>query len=140
MQAELREVQGDGYEGVDPSDFGLVADVGLMRARAAVEPERHLLLAVLTDAIIRYQALATVPEGMRRRELAEAERWILSSDRRWPCSFVNVCEALDIEPAALRRALVSRWRARAPQRTRSTARRSLLKTRRTSAAPAATRE
>jgi len=38
MQAKLREIEGDGYEGVDPSDFGIIADVGTMRARATVEP------------------------------------------------------------------------------------------------------
>jgi len=127
MQAELREIQGDGYEGVDPSDFGLIADVGLLRARATVEPERNLLLAVLTDAIIRYQALATVAGAARRRDLGEAERWLFSNDRRWACSFVNVCEALGIAPDALRRQLV-RWRAAQVRRqTRGSARRSLLR-------------
>ena len=131
MQAELRMMEGDGYEGVDPSDFGLVADVGVMRARAAVEPERNLLLAVLTDAIVRYQALATVPDGARRRDLGEAERWISSNDRQWPCSFVNVCEALGIEPTGLRGALGT-WRdAHAPRRAGGSARRSLLKSRHT---------
>jgi hypothetical protein len=127
MQAELREIQGDGYEGVDPSDFGMIADVGLLRARATVEPERNLLLAVLTDAIIRYQALATVAGAARRRDLGEAERWLFSNDRRWACSFVNVCEALGIAPDALRRQLV-RWRAAQVRRqTRGSARRSLLR-------------
>jgi hypothetical protein len=131
MQAELREIEGDGYEGVDPSDFGIIADIGLMRARAAVEPERNLLLAVLTDAIIRYQALAGLPDGARKRDLGESERWLFSNDRRWPYSFVNVCEALEIAPSALRRQLV-RWRAAqaASRRHRGPARRSLLKSRR----------
>ena len=131
MQAELREIEGDGYEGVDPSDFGIIADVGITRARATVEPERNLLLAVLTDAIIRYQALAGVSDGARKRDLGEAERWLFSNDRRWPYSFVNVCEALEIAPSALRRQLV-RWRAAqaARRRNRGAARRSLLKTRR----------
>jgi hypothetical protein len=126
MQAELREIQSDGYEGVDPSDFGVIADVGLLRARATVEPERNLLLAVLTDAIIRYQALATA-NAASRRELGEAERWLFSNDRRWLCSFVNVCEALGIVPEALRRQLV-RWRAaQVRRRTHGSARRSLLR-------------
>jgi hypothetical protein len=131
MQAELRAMDSDGYEGVDPSDFGLVADVGRMRARAVVEPERNLLLAVLTDAIVRYQALATVSDAARRRDLGEAERWISSNDRQWPCSFVNVCEALGIEPTALRGALAT-WRdAHVPRRTGGSARRTLLRTRQT---------
>jgi hypothetical protein len=131
MQAELREIAGDGYEGVDPSDFGIIADIGLLRARATVEPERNLLLAVLTDAIIRYQALAGLPDGPRKRDLGESERWLFSNDRRWPYSFVNVCEALELAPSALRRQLV-RWRAAqaASRRNRGAARRSLLKSRR----------
>ena len=130
MQAELRQIAGDGYEGVDPSDFSMIADVGLLRARAAAEPERNLLLAVLTDAIVRYQALAGVVAVTRRRELGEAERWLFSNDRRWPYSFVNVCEALEIAPTALRRQLVQ-WRAtHAARRGRNSARRSLLKSRR----------
>lgn len=129
MQAELREIQSDGYDGIDPSDFGVIADVGLLRARATVEPERNLLLAVLTDAIIRYQALATANMA-RRRDLGESERWLFSNDRRWACSFVNVCEALSIAPDALRRQLV-RWRAAHVRRqTRGSARRSLLRSNR----------
>lgn len=129
MQAELRVLERDGNEGVDPSDFGLVADVGLMRARAVVEPERNLLLAVLTDAIVRYQALACTSDIGRRRDLGEAERWLLSNDRQWPYSFVNVCEALGIEPTSLRGALASWREAHAPRRTGGSARRSLLRTR-----------
>src|ERR1700752_1762596 len=70
-----------------------------------VQPERTLLLAVLTDAIQRYRRLATI-QGARRRELSEAAGWILSNDREWPYSFVNVCEALGIEPSRLRHAVV----------------------------------
>ena len=91
---------------------------------ALAEPERRLLLAVLVDAIVRFQRLASAPPGVRRRELLEAERWIRSDDHVWPCSFVNVCEALDLAHAPLRRALL-RWRAAAVSGRRTT-RRKLL--------------
>ena len=58
-----------------------------------------------------------------RHDLLEAERWIRSDDRSWPCSFVNVCEALDIAHEPLRRAVL-KWRT-TPMRKRVT-RRGLL--------------
>jgi hypothetical protein len=94
--------------------------------RAGTEPERRLLLAILTDAIVTFQARAASPRRGARREFEEAARWLFSEDRTWPCSFVNVCEALGIEPAPLRRALIE-WRQRhdATARVRA-ARRRLL--------------
>jgi hypothetical protein len=55
----------------------------------------------------------------------EAERWIRSDDREWPCSFVNICEALDIAYAPLRRAML-RWRRQASPSGRRVTRRGLL--------------
>jgi hypothetical protein len=66
------------------------------RALEAAEPERRLLLAVLCDAIVVFQKRAVGFEGPASRSTNEAERWILSDDRRWLFSFVNVCDALDI--------------------------------------------
>jgi hypothetical protein len=56
----------------------------------------------------------------------EAERWILSDDRRWLYSFVNVCEALELAHEPLRRALIAwRWRVATAKRSPA-ARRRLL--------------
>jgi len=70
-----------------------------------LHPERRLMLAVLYEALIDYE------RGMRgdlkdepwvfRRVLA----WFRSDDTRWPYSFVNVCEAVGLSPAAVRSAL-----------------------------------
>jgi hypothetical protein len=109
LQANLRSIEFEFTDGIDPTDFALAPEAEGSKIRACCEPERNLLLAVLTDAILHYRALATTPEGTRRRELAESERWILSNERDWPFSFLNVCEALGIEPQPLRRGLV-RWR------------------------------
>jgi hypothetical protein len=43
-----------------------------------------------------------------RRHLAEVEAWFASDDHVWPCSFVNLCHALDLEADAVRSRLV-RW-------------------------------
>ena len=101
----------------------------LCRGSEPVQPERRLMLAVLSDAIVLFQTGGS--QLARHHDVADAHRWILSDDRRWPYSFVNVCEALEIAPSALRRQLV-RWRAAqaARRRNRGAARRSLLKTRR----------
>ncbi|MCC6764551.1 MAG: hypothetical protein IT293_07795 [Deltaproteobacteria bacterium] len=92
------------------------------------QPERRLLFAILADAIVRVRRLATAPRHAAI-ELREAERWIRSDDREWPCSFVNVCEALDIEPAPLRRAVLA-WRRAAGGRTNVTRRTLMAKKRR----------
>lgn len=102
---------------VDPTD----GEVHVVNHIA--EPERRLFFAVLTDAIVRFRRLVEAPHAAMRQECLEAERWIRSADREWPCSFVNVCEALDIEPEPLRQALL-RWRR--PGGARRSTRRSLM--------------
>ncbi|MEB2285512.1 MAG: hypothetical protein B6D46_16170 [Polyangiaceae bacterium UTPRO1] len=95
------------------------------RALEVAAPERRLLLAVLCDAIVVFQR-RIVGMGAAPAPRCEAERWILANDRRWPFSYVNVCEALGIAPEPLRRALVAwRWRAAAASRSPA-ARRRLL--------------
>ena len=103
---------------VDPTD-DIGADV-----RHVSQPERRLLFAVLADAIVRFRRLATAPRHATR-ELMEAERWIRSDDREWPCSFVNICEALDIAYGPLRRAVLQ-WRRSATTDERRVTRRDLL--------------
>jgi hypothetical protein len=71
-----------------------------------VPPEQRLMLAVLEDA------LGILVAGPRRttnaRTFWDTRNWVLDDDRGWPFSFVNVCEALDIDPARLRRRLAAR--------------------------------
>jgi hypothetical protein len=69
-------------------------------------PERRLLLAVLVDAILCVRRLAAPSSQAARRAGAEAKRWISSDDRVLPCSFVNVCDSLDLAYQPLRRALL----------------------------------
>ena len=98
----------------------------LTRTPSGSEPERRLLLAVLTDAIVTFQAHAASTQRARRRLFDDAARWLFSDDRAWPCSYVNVCEALGIEPSGLRRALLD-WRAcQEPRSSVRAARRRLL--------------
>ena len=65
-------------------------------------PEQRLMAAVLEDAMREL----TRPEGgwfgARARRRAELEAWFASDDVAWPFSFVNVCEALDLDVARFR--------------------------------------
>jgi hypothetical protein len=82
-----------------------------LKRKAQADGERRLMLAILEDAVDCFQKYAMVKDGRGRQLFAEAEQWFLSDDRRWPFSFVNVCEALEIQPQFLRRGLLS-WKSR----------------------------
>ena len=95
----------------------------LCRRSEPIQPERRLMLAVLSDAIVLVQTHG--PRTTLHRDLEDARRWILSDDRRWPFSFVNVCETLGIAFEPLRRALL-KGREGPPSVQRTAARRRLL--------------
>lgn len=95
----------------------------LYRRSEPLQPERRLMLAVLSDAIVLFQTRG--PRTTLHRDLEDARRWVLSDDRLWPFSFVNVCETLGIAFQPLRRALL-KSRAGPSSIQRSAARRRLL--------------
>jgi len=75
--------------------------------------EKRLMLAVLTDAI---DILMKGP-GMkdpRRTVFEETVAWFTRDDADWPCSFVNVCDALGIDARAVRDAIRRRMPRRHP--------------------------
>jgi hypothetical protein len=76
---------------------------------ASLQPEKRLMLAVLEDAVGTFQKYATAPGRRARRLFAEAEEWFNSDDGTWPFAFVNVCQAIGLEPLYLRGGL-HRWR------------------------------
>ena len=64
--------------------------------------ETKRMQAILDDAfhVCVVQSHAETP---RARHLFEDTRaWFASDDRRWPVSFLNVCDHLDLDPAAVR--------------------------------------
>jgi hypothetical protein len=78
-------------------------------ARLAL-PQRRLMIAVLQTVIDDVQGsahrrAAGAHGAADRRELERAQAYIASSDRSWPFSFENVCEAVGVDPGALRRGL-----------------------------------
>ena len=74
-------------------------------------PEKHLMLAVLEDAVRVFQKHCLSPMGSRgRKDFEEDERWIASNSTRRPLSFKNICDALDLNPAYIRDGL-EKWRS-----------------------------
>lgn len=82
------------------------------RRRFHLEPERVLMLAVLQDAVFCFQDHAVAKCKRKQSLYRDAEEWISSTDRSYPFSFENVCEALGFEPDYLREGLM-RWKRKA---------------------------
>jgi hypothetical protein len=74
-------------------------------------PHRQLMAAVLQTAVddywdsVRPRSAGYGTLGARRRS-RRARSYVLSNDRMWPFSFENLCDALDLDAATLRRALL----------------------------------
>ena len=69
---------------------------------------KALMLAVLEDGIASYL-------GGHERRRSEAERWIASSGDTSPFGFAVICEALGLQPAAVRQVLKRLRAARVAQ-------------------------
>jgi len=73
--------------------------------RRQLTPERRLMIAVLEDAIQCVTKHRFAMDGPRRRLFAEETQWLLSEDTQWPYSFECICDALDLDAAAVREGL-----------------------------------
>lgn len=82
------------------------------------QPEKRLLAAVLQSAIAESKNLigsisgcATKEDSRRARDRCReaAQAWIRSTARVDLMDFEPLCEALGLEPSAVRRALVEQW-------------------------------
>jgi hypothetical protein len=74
----------------------------------------HLALrwAVLADALNCLIKASKRKDGKREQRLAkETAEWVFTDEFDWPFSFVNICTALRIDPAYIRRGLL-RWMQR----------------------------
>lgn len=92
-----------------------------IRRKVALEPERHLMLAVLEDTIVCYQKNLYARTSKKRAEFAEAEAWIMNQDDKALFSFESICHTLGIEPGYLRRGLAEWTKAKAKARAAATA-------------------
>ena len=69
--------------------------------------EAELAAAVLKLAFEDLQKHRQATDTRRRRAFRDAYVWIKSDERRWPFSFLNVCDMLDLPPQMLRAKLLT---------------------------------
>jgi hypothetical protein len=75
------------------------------------QPELRLMAAVLEDAISCLSIKTRPVTARQQKQLEDARQWFAAEDdSEWIFSFKNICEALGIDPAYLRRGLI-RWAA-----------------------------
>ena len=82
------------------------------RPSAALPPEKRLMLAVLKAALLDLQRSAGARTTLARRRADEVDTWFAADDEGWPCSFLRICDALDLDASAVR-TRVARWRTEA---------------------------
>ena len=96
----------------DASDGAEYLDT--IRRKVALEPERHLMLAILEDAVVSFQKNLHARTAKKRALFEEAEAWLLHEEDSALFSFASVCNLLEIEPTYLRRGLMTWKRENAP--------------------------
>ena len=74
--------------------------------KSHLQPEKVLMLAILQDAVTCIQRYAS-SKGIRARYFRETIEWIGKDDDDWLFSFNNICDALEIDTASLRLALLN---------------------------------
>ena len=75
------------------------------------QPEIRLMAAVLEEAISCLTVKVPPATVRQRKQFEDARQWFAAEDdSEWIFSFKNICEALGIDPAYLRRGLI-RWAA-----------------------------
>jgi hypothetical protein len=86
-----------------------------LRGKSLLEPEKRLMLAILEDAISRYQENMFSQDKRGKRHFQEVEEWIADADSGWIFAFENVCESLGLNPDYVRQGL-RRWKEKGRQR------------------------
>jgi hypothetical protein len=74
----------------------------LVGDRAAWQPEKRLMVAVLQDAAVTLLDNAARRGTRARRLWAEAAAWFGADDEESPFSFVNICDAVQLDVHAVR--------------------------------------
>jgi hypothetical protein len=78
----------------------------VLRRKRAVSPEISLVIAILERAILDLREYRFARRRREQRLYMNAYAWVASDDRRWPYSFSNLCEALNLNPLAVRTQLL----------------------------------
>jgi hypothetical protein len=79
------------------------------KRRVAVQPEKALLFAVLSEAIETFKRYAFTSSAHGRALFSEADKWFHEEDNsEFVFSFGNICAVLALSPGYIRRGL-SQW-------------------------------
>ena len=78
-----------------------------------IDPQRRLMLAVLQTVIddcrgSRTRQAAGRPADVEGKAYAAARAYLASTDRSWPFTFENLCDALDLDAGSFRQSLMGR--------------------------------
>jgi hypothetical protein len=92
-----------------PEQILAVQFAGLWHRRARSSSEA-LAVAVLAQAIDDLRVYGKSRDRAGARAYLDAYRWVLSTDRTYVFSFINVCEFLGLSPQAIRRGILARDR------------------------------
>ena len=94
------------------------------RRSVHLDPEKHLMHAILEEAIKTYRLHVSTKSKREHKLFLEAELWIMDRNDDWLFSFENLCEVLGLDPDFVRSGL-ARWKEQqvGPAVVRETARR-----------------
>jgi hypothetical protein len=77
------------------------------KPRHQLEPEKELMLAILTDAIECLQKHAGSRQATGIKLFEEARVWIFDENERDAFSFLNICDALELDACYIRKGIAS---------------------------------
>ena len=94
-------------------DASLLSEVGILSPdqfsdqfyTSRLLPEKRLMLAVLLDAVECFQKHAPLRPAKPNPLFTDAATWIFEDDAESLFSFINICEAVGMNPQSLRRIL-----------------------------------
>ena len=84
------------------ADYGSKDD----RQSGKICPERKLAVAVFSQAANDLWKFRHARRGAGYSLYADARNWITSNDRKWPYSFLNLCDVLNLAADAIRAELL----------------------------------
>jgi len=97
----------DGPNSPDVTAQGIIrrARVAAPGNGAGAVPERRLMLAVLEDALAILLSYSNSRTRSDRGTVGEVRAWLAMDDSKWPFSFLNICDVLDLSALRIRSAL-----------------------------------
>ena len=102
------------FDSVDSISQVDVLTVDQWNGTPCLQPEKTLMFAVLLDAVECFQKYAGHEAN---RLFKDTDEWIFEDDPEWPFSFINICEAVGMDPEYLRKGLSQLNRERSKGRT-----------------------